>query len=979
MHCCSLILVLSQAVLDFDPNGGQLIVSKVDSGEGTPQLTFTTDDTNDWLLITLPETLSTSDTFTVRVFYSGYPSSGGVFGAPYRVETHGSGVPVVYTFSEPYGARKWWPCKDVPEDKATIDLHIIAESPYFVVSNGKLLSIEDAGGGYRQFNYSETYPIVTYLVSICCSNYIFGSAVYTSQDGTITMTVGHYVYPENSEELGGIVGTLEAMNLFSQLFAEYPFIREKYVTATHNSGAGMEHQTCTSMPPGDLAPDGRGRRNIHELAHQWFGDSITMAHFDHLWLNEGFATYCEALYVEHYQGMDAYHDYVNAWESRGINDAYPLVNPNADLFYGSLVYRKGTWVLHMLRHIMGDEDFFDALRNYYHKYAYQTALTPHLQAEFEALYGESLDWFFQEWVYGTGRPTYTWSWHTDSTPGDNVLNLTIRQTQSGSIFKMPLDVRVSDLNGREQTFVVWNEQQEQLYQIPVGDFEVFNVEIDPDNWVLNRTGESAAMPTLKSVVASETDNSVIVTWESGGGDTTGFQLIASENLTTWTLIADSDVLDETTRSYIVDNLTPGESYYFRIRAISSSGYTSALNDTYGVRIPLTPAEKKVLIVDGYDRWDSQGGGISHPWAASHGESVDAYGVAFNTCANEAVIDGSINLADYDAVLWVLGEESTADETFATQEQTLVKSYLNGGGNLFVSGAEIGWDPDYRGSSTDRSFYNNYLKASYVRDDSNDYSVEGVPGGIFAGLSFNFDDGSAGIYPVGWPDVINPYGGSMLTLRYNSTDGAAVQFAGLFPEGSSEGRLVYLGFPFETIYPASERDFVMERVLDFLLQGISPTPTPSPTATPSPTPPPTPTPIPGFPTVYEFIYSTEGWTTDAATGIFDVPDFSFKNGALNINTHNNTNTFGFWRNELDAIPVEGPEYLYRIEWQIYSDQSDPSLVPIIRVRATAQSYQQTDALVISSVNGGFFFTDNTALVYDVFYSTRKCYWCLRRTG
>jgi len=802
---------LDQVVLDFHPNSGNMNISQVQA-ENLSSLVFSIDAANNWLLVTLPETLGTSDTFTFTVHYSGYPATTGVFGAPYRAETHGSGDPVVFTFSQPYGARHWWPCKDIPEDKATMDLHVTVDKPYYLVSNGKLMSIEDLGAK-RRFHYSETFPIVTYLVSLCCSNYMYVSGEYTAEDGITKMPVGHYVYPENYElEKNGLIGTLEAMNLFVDLFGEYPFLTEKYVTATHNSGAGMEHQTCTSMPEENLYPDGRHRRNVHELCHQWFGDSITMEHYDHLWLNEGFATYSEALYNERYKGKTAYHDYVNGWVSSGINNNTPIVNPDADQFWGSLVYRKGAWVLHMLRHVMGDEDFFQAIRNYYNKYAYTTALTPDLQAEFEALYGKSLDFFFQEWVYGMGRPTYgrNWSMETYETTGS--LHLTIDQTQSGQVFTMPVDVKVSDINGNSQTFVVWNNQKNQSFDIDLGEFEAFDVEIDPDNWILNYFEESSVtMPTLLSVKPNVTKNVAVIEWEASSGSVKGYQLIMSENLTSWTLSADSGDLTSDKETFTIEGLEQGKDYYFRIRALSTTGTPSSMSDVYGLR--LTGDADKVLIVEGYDRWDDQDRGISHPWAAWHGKSVDAFGIGFDSCANESVKDGSFLLSDYDAVIWVLGEESTRDDTFDSSEQSLVSTYLQGGGKLFVTGAEIGWDLDYKYNG--RSFYNNYLKADYVQDDSDEiYNLSGTTDGIFKGLSFSFDDGSAGIYYAIYPDVISPMGGSLINLKYGGTLGAGIQFSGTFPSGQSEGKLVYLGFPFETIYPASARDEVMARVLRF---------------------------------------------------------------------------------------------------------------------------------------------------------------------
>jgi hypothetical protein len=219
-------------------------------------------------------------------------------------------------------------------------------------------------------------------------------------------------------------------------------------------------------------------------------------------------------------------------------------------------------------------------------------------------------------------------------------------------------------------------------------------------------------------------------------------------------------------------------------------------------------------VDGYDRWDTQGRGISHQWAAWHGRAVNAFGIGFDTCANEAIISGNILLSDYKAVLWVLGEESTVDHTFDATEQTLVTTYLKAGGRLFVSGAEIGWDLDNRNNG--RSFYRDYLKAVYVNDSSNSvYDLQGTSSGIFHDLSFSFDNGAPGTYNVGTPDTININGGSIAALNYGATANiAGIQFSGMFPSGTQEGKLVNLGFPFETISSMEARNEVMKRVLEF---------------------------------------------------------------------------------------------------------------------------------------------------------------------
>jgi len=800
---------LTQVVLDFKNTNGGLTISKVTDDLGK-SLAFTHNTASSWLIITLPRTYIKSEIWTVSVYYSGTPDSTALqstFGAPFRRSTHDS-TPIIYTFSQPYGARNWWPCKDVPEDKATIDLHITAPSQYTVVSNGKLLNSQDLGNGKKIWNYSETYPVVTYLVSICCTNYVYSGGTYTTQDGSKTMPVGHYLFPENTAiEQNALKGTLEALNLFAELYGEYPFINEKYVTATHGINSGMEHQTCTSMGPKNTSPEGRGRQNIHELAHQWFGDCVTCQHYDHLWLNEGFATYSEALFIERYTSKEAFHNYVNSWT---IEDSPAIVGPEADRFRDALVYKKGAMVLHMLRHVLGDKKFFDAAKAYHAKYAYSTVLTPQLQAEYEVFYGASLDWFFNQWVYGTGRPSYVWGWTTQG----NTLKVTITQNQVGNPFIMPVDIQVSDIKGRSKTFVVLNNQKTQTFDIELGDFVPFLVQFDPENWILKKSVTTTApTPTLLSVEADGKGGAKIK-WQSSGDNTSGFQLVMSDNLTTWTLVANKDVLGAAIKEYTVPALPVQKAFYFRIRAISSTGELTSFSDTYGFRTGASLNAPKILIVDGYDRWDTQGRGVNHAWAATHGQAVHEFGAPFDTCANEAIISGDILPSSYAALIWGSGEESTVESTFNVQEQAIIRNYLNNAGRFFVTGAEIGWDLDYKANGVE--FYNNYLKADYVADDSNGaFTVTGLANTIFDGMSFGFNNGHPDSgYEVLYPDSIKAVQGGVTCLKYSDTYMAGVQFAGVFPSGIKEGRLVYFGFPFETIYPSTARNEVMARVLKF---------------------------------------------------------------------------------------------------------------------------------------------------------------------
>ncbi len=477
-------------VLDMDGNSGSFSVKSVNRGNGTANLSFSQNLSTDRLSITLPSPLICQSVFTVKVYYSGTPNASGTFGAPYRRTTHGSpSKPIVYSFSEPYGARQWWPCKDIPDEKFTADLYWTCQTAYFPVSNGVLVDVTTSSNGTHTLHYREDYPVCSYLISVACTNYQYLYGIYTSQDGLSQMTVGNYIYPENYALEGyGVQGTIDMISFFSEIFGEYPFLAEKYVTATHNSSSSMEHQTATSLGPGLLSPDGRGKTNCHELSHQWFGDGITMKNFNHLWLNEGFASYAETLWAEKRYGTYSYHTYINAWTTA---DDYPLVSNHADDFRGTIVYRKGGWVLHMLRKVMGDTAFFTGLKNYMEDTSlrYGNALSMDFQHHMESALGSStsLSWFFDEWLYQANRPSYQVSWSQHLEGETRMLNLAIEQVQSNAQYIMPIDIKVTFSGGSSTILTVWNTQySRQTWMIPLGTSEsVSSFSFDPDNWILD--------------------------------------------------------------------------------------------------------------------------------------------------------------------------------------------------------------------------------------------------------------------------------------------------------------------------------------------------------------------------------------------------------------------------------------------------------------------------------------------------------------
>jgi hypothetical protein len=268
-------------------------------------------------------------------------------------------------------------------------------------------------------------------------------------------------------------------------------------------------------------------------------------------------------------------------------------------------------------------------------------------------------------------------------------------------------------------------------------------------------------------------------------------------------------------NFVINNLIPDSVYFIRI-----AGYNGFDTSAWSEILAATPSsyQERMLIINGFDRAIT---GNTHDFIRQHGKAIYKSGYLFSSATNDAVFKGLINLSNFSIVDYILGEESTADETFSTAEQTLVSAFLDNGGKLFVSGSEIAWDLDNKGSAADKSFYHNYLKAQYVNDSPNGqsstyYNASAVTSQFFSNLSnFSFDNGTHGTFNVAYPDVITAINGSSNCFYYTGlpTNYAGVSYSGVFPSsGLTQGKLVNLGFPFETVYPDTMRYKLMSRIL-----------------------------------------------------------------------------------------------------------------------------------------------------------------------
>ena len=442
---------------------------------------------NNIISVTLDRTYVHGETFSIKVFYEGIPGSSG-FGS-FEFGYHGSpSTPIIWTLSEPYGAPDWFPCKDTPADKAdSSDVWITVADNFTAVSNGTLESVTNNGNGTKTFYWKNHYTIDHYLISLAITNYDEYDT-YFQYNESDSMVITHFIYPEHlSSVKNALDETDDMIEVFSNRYGMYPFIEEKYGHAEFGWGGAMEHQTCTSITYGAM-----GSRIIsHELAHQWYGDMITCKDWHHIWLNEGFATYSEAIYIEAKNGKAAYDskiasDMSNAKTAVGtiwVEDITDI----GEIFNGARSYSKGGCVLHMLRGVVGDSIYFDIMRTYSAdpSVSYGVATTEDFQAIAENVYGQSLNYFFQEWIYGEKYPEYTVNWSRSSLGGDLYridLNITQNVRPNPAYFTMPVQIKVNFASG-DTIVTLFNDAQSQNFQFDVLGNPT-SINFDPGNWIL---------------------------------------------------------------------------------------------------------------------------------------------------------------------------------------------------------------------------------------------------------------------------------------------------------------------------------------------------------------------------------------------------------------------------------------------------------------------------------------------------------------
>ncbi len=425
------------------------------------------------LTLAAPVKAGARQQFTVR--YRGVPANG------LRMLKNKFGERVFFSENWPNNARQWLPMIDHPYDKATSEFILTAPIKYQVVANGLLQEETDLGDGRRLTHWKQSVPIASWLNAI-------GVAQFAVHHDGLVRGVPHQTWVYHQERIIGPAWfetkSRQAMEFFSDRIGPYSYEKLANVEAA-GFGGGTEHASAIFYGEKSILERPDTGLVAHEIAHQWFGNSVTEKDWDDVWLSEGFATYFTLLVSEHYEGRDAF--VAGLKRSRAQVFTLEKQNPSVAVLHDNLsdmkkvlnriIYQKGGWTLHMLRYQMGTEKFWAGIRDYYQRYRNGSASTEDFRRVMEEHSGVELSWFFRQWLARAGSPVVEGSWRYDAAAKQVVIELA--QTQAGEAYRLPLEI---GLDGARLEKIELTQKQ-QRFTLAV-EKEPSVVVLDPNTWTL---------------------------------------------------------------------------------------------------------------------------------------------------------------------------------------------------------------------------------------------------------------------------------------------------------------------------------------------------------------------------------------------------------------------------------------------------------------------------------------------------------------
>ena len=458
------------------------------------EVTFTHD--NDEISADLAP-LSSGEMIDARIYYGGMPPTGGFF-AGISSQTHWTyGFDATWTLSEPYAAKEWWPAKQNLHDKAdSVYVFVTTKASNMVASNGILTDVIELEDNKQRYEWKSGYPIAYYLISVAVAEYqqynIYAHPVDMPGD---SLLIQNFIYdsPTILNQLqDGMDATVDLLEYMSDAYGPYPFKEEKYGNALTPIGGGMEHQTMTTIGNFSFG------LNAHELGHQWFGDNVTCASWNDIWINEGFATYSEYIsrmnLISETSGTNFM---VSAQNNAMSSPGGSVYVPDEDLddiwriFNSRLSYDKGAAIVHMIRFELQDDDlFFDILQQFQVDYADSVATGDDFKLFVEDMSGQDFDTFFEQWYYGEGYPTYDITYFNH----ENSLDIHFSQsasTNNPSFFEMLMEYELTFEDGHDTIVQVYHTEPEQIETFPdlaAAHGNLTDIDVDPQNFTLDKTG-----------------------------------------------------------------------------------------------------------------------------------------------------------------------------------------------------------------------------------------------------------------------------------------------------------------------------------------------------------------------------------------------------------------------------------------------------------------------------------------------------------